>query len=133
VPSVDIDEANREIFSKTLSFYCTLITRGCYGLCQALDMDSEAEVSTAWLPIQLPIDSRSKVEDTCQGKIILVFDENGTPIVKYVIPLHTEIFQRNTHSVLAQMSALSQRAVWSPFPSKCYRVQYSIFGCPSQR
>ena len=67
--SEDIGEARREIFEKTLAFYCTLISRGCFGLTRDL-LDSAAQESSL-----SPVDSRklSVSPDVCRGKIILLF------------------------------------------------------------
>ena len=75
---VNINEAHPEVFEKTLGFYCAMISRGCYDLCQEVNVDEIFEDSTP----EFPVDSRSLIEDTCKGRIILSLDSDHAPILR---------------------------------------------------
>jgi len=79
--SIAVDDANCEVFEKTLAFYATLISRGCYG---GLDKNAEDDNFLEDLDVfELPIDSCHKTKPKeCHGKMVLFYSSDGSIFIR---------------------------------------------------
>jgi len=91
-------DAHREVFTKTLGFFCAVVENGCLferqdpsnspnlgsNIEDVVDFDFDGEKSSIVVSYQILLDGRSRLNtsDHCNGKMILLRDEFRQPFIQ---------------------------------------------------
>ena len=81
---MNLSDATREVFEKTLGFFCALISRRCPGQPSRGDTDrgsSDFEENDS-TPLT---NSHATGPNPCNGPFLIQFGSNGQPFLKYMM------------------------------------------------